>query len=114
MPILNAKLTPITGPQVWAVLKRPKAGKAKGPDGWSPKELEALPEAWTDQLAAFYNQGEVEGHWPPAMLTKPTPETCDRRWAMRFSTMSLTWVMGREGELRAKLKMGASAGLTLL
>ena len=29
------------------------------------------------------------------MLTKPTPETCDKRWAMRFSTMSLTWVMGR-------------------
>ena len=48
------------------------------------------------------------------MLTKPTPETCDRRWAMRFSTMSLTWVMGREGELRAKLKIGASAGFTLL
>jgi len=56
----------------------------------------------------------TEGRWPPAMLTKPTPETCDKRWAMRFSTMSLTWVMGREGELRAKLKIGASAGLTLL
>jgi hypothetical protein len=48
------------------------------------------------------------------MLTKPTPATCDKRMANRFSTMSCTWVIGKLPELMAKLRMGASAGLTLL
>jgi hypothetical protein len=34
--------------------------------------------------------------------------------AKRFSTMSCTRVMGSEGELMAKVKTGALAGLTLL
>ena len=49
------------------MIKKMKAGKAKGPDGWSPQELGALPNAWTDQLAKFYNQWEHNGHWPPAI-----------------------------------------------
>ena len=34
---------PIQGEQVRYVLKRLKSGKAKGTDGWTPRELEALP-----------------------------------------------------------------------
>ena len=56
----------------------------------------------------------TEGRCAPAMLTKPTPATCDNRMAKRFSTMSCTRVMGSEGELMAKVNTGASAGLTLL
>jgi hypothetical protein len=48
------------------------------------------------------------------MLTKPTPLICDKRMAKRFSTMSCTWVKGKLLELIARVKMGASAGLTLL
>ena len=54
------------------------------------------------------------GRCPPAMLTKPTPATCDKRMAKRFSTMSCTCVIGKLPELMAKVRMGASAGLTLL
>ena len=56
----------------------------------------------------------TEGRLDPAKLTSPTPETCDRRWARRFSTMSCTVMMGKVGELTASVKIGASAGLTLL
>ena len=58
---------PIQGDQVRYVLKRLKSGKAKGPDGWTPRELEALPPKWTDQLARFYNKWEEQGAWPPSI-----------------------------------------------
>ena len=54
------------------------------------------------------------GRRPPAKLTRPTPLTCDKRCARRFSTMSCTRVMGSVGELMASVRMGASAGFTLL
>ena len=50
-----ADIPPIQGDQVRKVLQRLKSGKAKGPDGWTPRELDALPDKWTDQLASFYN-----------------------------------------------------------
>ena len=40
-------LEPIQGDQVRDVLKRLKSGKAKGMDGWTPMELEALAPQWT-------------------------------------------------------------------
>ena len=61
MPTRNDKLQPITGEQVREVLKRLRAGKAKGADGWSPAELAALPTSWTDRLAEFYTKWEEEG-----------------------------------------------------
>ena len=67
LPRHHNTLEPITGDQVRKVLQRLKGGKAKGPDGWGPKELEILPNAWTDRLAIFYNQWEAKGHWPPAI-----------------------------------------------
>ena len=57
-------MPPIQGEQVRRVLKSLKSGKAKGPDGWTPRELQALPTMWTDQLAAFYNEWEKRGAWP--------------------------------------------------
>jgi hypothetical protein len=71
-------LEPIQGDQVRDVLKRLKSGKAKGMDGWTPMELEALAPQWTDQLARFYNRWEQQGAWPPtirnaviALIEKP-------------------------------------------
>ena len=58
---------PIQGDQVREVLKKLKSGKAKGPDGWTPRELEALPPKWTDQLARFYNRWEERGARPPSI-----------------------------------------------
>ena len=52
---------PIQGAHVRKVLQRLKSGKAKGPDGWTPRELEALPDEWTDQLARFNNRWEEQG-----------------------------------------------------
>ena len=66
-PTHHDTLETITGDQVRNVLQKLKGGKAKGPDGWCPKELAVLPKAWTDRLATFYNQWEARGHWPPAI-----------------------------------------------
>ena len=54
------------------------------------------------------------GGGPPAIATRPTPCTCDSLGARRFSTRSFTRITGSEGEVMASVRMGASAGLTLL
>ncbi|CAB5723950.1 Uncharacterised protein [Delftia tsuruhatensis] len=54
------------------------------------------------------------GRRPPAMATRPTPLTCESLGASRFSTRSLTRITGSVGEVMASVRMGASAGLTLL
>jgi hypothetical protein len=54
------------------------------------------------------------GFWPPAMETRPTPVSweifCARMVSARSSTL-LSWTVL---EVRASVRMGASAGLTLL
>ena len=67
---------PIQGEQVRSVIKQLKSGKAKGPDGWTPRELEALPDKWTDQLARFYNKWEEQGAYkkgPGQVLVSSPP-----------------------------------------
>ena len=51
---------------------------------------------------------------PPAIATSPTPLTCESLGASRFSTRSLTRIIGSEGEVMATVSTGASAGFTLL
>ena len=53
------------------------------------------------------------GRRPPAMLTSPTPSTCESLGASRFSARSCTWITGSDGEVIAMVSTGASAGLTL-
>ena len=54
------------------------------------------------------------GRWPPEMLTRPTPESCEIFCAMRVSDRSTSWVMGSVREDTARVMTGASAGFTLL
>ena len=54
------------------------------------------------------------GRWPPLMVTKPTPATCEMRVASRVSARSCNWVSGIEGDDTAMLITGVSAGFTLL
>ena len=54
------------------------------------------------------------GRWPPARVTRPTPETWEIFCATRVSTMSSTWVIGMAEEVTARVMIGGSAGFTLL
>ena len=54
------------------------------------------------------------GRCPPVMLTSPTPGSWEIFCANRVSTKSSTWDNGKIFELTAKVRIGASAGLTLL
>ncbi len=51
---------------------------------------------------------------PPLRNTSPTPVICESFGARRVSAMSWTLISGRVLEVRAKVMIGASAGLTLL
>src|SRR5262252_7554092 len=53
------------------------------------------------------------GRCPPLMLTRPTPGNCEIFCARRVSARSSTWVSGIVLEVNAKVRIGASAGLTL-
>jgi hypothetical protein len=53
------------------------------------------------------------GRWPPLMLTRPTPGCCEIFCASRVSARSSTWVSGIVFEVSARVRIGASAGLTL-
>lgn len=61
---------------------RQGTGKAKGADGWSPKELAALPLSRLDALGRMIGHWEAAGRWPDAlrnvvfsMIPKPNAET---------------------------------------
>ncbi len=49
----------------------------------------------------------------PRMSTCATPLTMEMRWAIRFSPYSATSLIGSVDEVRAKVRIGWSAGLTL-
>ena len=54
------------------------------------------------------------GFWPPLMVTRPTPLSCEIFGASRVSTRSSTCESGIEFEVIASVSTGASAGLVLL
>ena len=51
--------------------------------------------------------------WEPKTWTWATPLTIEIRWASWVSAYSATVERGRVGELRARKRIGWSAGLTL-
>ncbi len=54
------------------------------------------------------------GRWPPLMVTRPTPWICEIFCATRVSTRSCSLGSGSVSEVIASVRIGASAGLTLL
>ena len=54
------------------------------------------------------------GFWLPSIVTRPTPVTSLSFCAMTVSARSLTFSKGIESELICRVRMGVSAGLTLL
>ncbi len=52
------------------------------------------------------------GRWPPLVDTSPTPGSCEIFCAALVSVMSWISVRGMLGEVTARVRMGASAGLT--
>src|SRR5258708_28069199 len=54
------------------------------------------------------------GFWPPLMLTRPTPLSCEILGARRVSTRSSTCDSGMELEVTAKVSTGASAGIVFV
>ena len=56
----------------------------------------------------------IAGFWPPLRLTRPTPGSWEIFGTSRVSARSCTVVSGREAEVRPRVRIGASAGLTLL
>ena len=54
------------------------------------------------------------GRWPPLMLTRPTPEICEIFCARRVSTRSWICGSGMPSDITARVRIGASAGFTLL
>ncbi|MCY1403546.1 hypothetical protein D9M71_187300 [compost metagenome] len=54
------------------------------------------------------------GRWPPLMLTRPTPEICEIFCARRVSTRSWICGSGMLSDITARVRIGASAGFTLL
>ena len=54
------------------------------------------------------------GFWPPLMLTRPTPGSCEIFCASRVSARSSTFDSGSVSDVSASVRIGASAGLVLL
>ena len=55
----------------------------------------------------------IAGRWPPEMLTRPTPLSCEIFCASRVSLMSSSSVSDMLLEVTASVRIGASAGLIL-
>ena len=56
----------------------------------------------------------IAGFCPPLMLTSPTPGSCEIFCAKVVSARSSTCGSGMLSEVIARVRIGASAGLTLL
>lgn len=63
----HAPLADITGADLKKFLRPQGSGKAKGADGWSPRELDALPERWLDSLGRQMRNWEQAALWPEAL-----------------------------------------------
>ena len=56
----------------------------------------------------------MAGFWPPLMLTRPTPGSWEIFCARLVSARSWTLMSGKVSEVTASVRIGLSAGLTLL
>jgi hypothetical protein len=66
------------------------------------------------ESAVGLTRTRTAGRWPPPMLTRPTPESSAIFCTSRVSARSSTCGIGSESEVSASVRIGASAGLTLL
>ncbi len=67
-----------------------------------------------DASARGFTCTRTAGRWPPESVTSPTPGNCEIFCARRVSTRFCTSGSGTDLELMPSVRMGASAGLTLL
>ena len=65
-------------------------------------------------MAAGLTRTRTAGFWLPSMVTRPTPVTSLSFCARTVSARSLTFSSGSVSEVSASVRMGVSAGLTLL
>src|SRR5207253_5123211 len=100
--MVEARSGPSKLPLAWLTLALPIAVRTSSSE--SPCAASATGSTWM----------RMAGRWPPPRLTRPTPGASESLAARRVSTRSSTLVSGRVSELTARLRMGASAGLTLL
>ena len=69
-----------------------------------PREARAVGFAWM----------RTAGFSPPLIDTRPTPGSCEIFGASRVSARSSTADSGSDGDERASVRIGVSAGLILL
>ena len=62
------ELSPITGEQLAAAVKKQSKHTAMGADGWRATELKRLPPFLWNQLATVLNVVEATGRWPKTLL----------------------------------------------
>jgi len=95
------------------------SGPSKLPLAWFELAAAMAARNWSKPMpyaasAAGLTRMRTAGRWPPARLTRPTPVTCAIFGAIAVSTISCRRVSGRVSERTARVRMGASAGMTLL
>ena len=56
----------------------------------------------------------IAGRWPPLMLTRPTPGSCEIFCAIRVSARSSSFVSGSVCDVSASVRIGVSAGIDLV
>ena len=64
--------------------------------------------------ARGFTRTRTAGRSPPESVTRPTPGACEIFCARRVSTRFCTWVIGSVREVTPRVRIGASAGFTLL
>ena len=96
-----------------------RCGPSKLPLAWLVFELETAvrmssSEIEAEAAARGFTWIRTAGRWPPESETWPTPGTCEILVARRVSTRFCTCVIGIVCEVMPSVRIGASAGFTLL
>jgi hypothetical protein len=96
-----------------------RVGPSKLPLAWfTLAALIAVRTSSIDRPAAAAARGftctRTAWRWPPESVTRPTPGTCEIFCARRVSTRFCTCVIFIVFDVMPKVRIGASAGFTLL
>ena len=100
--IVDARVGPSKLPLAWLVLALPMATRTSSSE--SPYAASAVGFTWM----------RTAGRWPPLMLTRPTPGSCEIFCAIRVSARSSSLGSGSVCDVSANVRIGVSAGFTLL
>ena len=101
-PIVNDWRAPSIEPLARSTFAWPRAVRRSS--RLSPYAARAAGLAWM----------RTAGFCPPPIETIPTPGSWEIFWARVVSARSSTFERGSTSEVRPRVRMGASAGLTLL